>query len=328
MRQFGLVSVLLFVIASCGSGPAAAQGTARSLDIQPGARQNGLGAAGVALSADPADALWWNPAALGFATWHGVNYTRVELVPGLASDVIYQHVAAAGRVRDGLGLGASGTFLSYGESDLWYGSVEPTEHSGAVAAGLRVHTDVAFGVTAKWVEIELAGGQSGSALAMDLGGLYRKELGGATLGIGVALQNAGQEVEFGCSGSSPLSRNLKTGFAGTMPFAISPDGVEAGATIAFDYDHSLVTDEYDVFHYGGEFYAAFRRWARAAARVGYYDDRTGEIQDLTWGVGARFAGLAVDYAKIPQARDSGLPDVEKWTIGLHSDLLLEWLAAH
>ena len=34
------------------AGSAHAQGTGRSLDIQPGARQNGMGAAGVALAED------------------------------------------------------------------------------------------------------------------------------------------------------------------------------------------------------------------------------------------------------------------------------------
>ena len=45
---------------------ASAQGTARSLDIQPGARQVAMGAAGVALADDPTGVAWWNPAVLGF----------------------------------------------------------------------------------------------------------------------------------------------------------------------------------------------------------------------------------------------------------------------
>ncbi len=36
----------------------AAQGTARSLDIPPGARENALGRAGAALVGDPSDAMW------------------------------------------------------------------------------------------------------------------------------------------------------------------------------------------------------------------------------------------------------------------------------
>ena len=37
---------------------ASAQGTGRSLDIQPGGRQNGMGDAGVALADDPTGATW------------------------------------------------------------------------------------------------------------------------------------------------------------------------------------------------------------------------------------------------------------------------------
>ena len=49
------------------AGEAWAQSFGGSLDGQPGARENALGGAGVALIGDPSDAVWWNPAALGFA---------------------------------------------------------------------------------------------------------------------------------------------------------------------------------------------------------------------------------------------------------------------
>jgi len=48
-----LTTTLLALIAAISlAGAAFAQGTGRELDIQPGARQNGLGAAGVALADD------------------------------------------------------------------------------------------------------------------------------------------------------------------------------------------------------------------------------------------------------------------------------------
>jgi hypothetical protein len=68
------------------AGSAFAQGTGRSLDIQPGARQNGMGAAGVALPEDATGATWWNPAGLGFLDRGSVDLTYAQLVPGLASD--------------------------------------------------------------------------------------------------------------------------------------------------------------------------------------------------------------------------------------------------
>src|SRR4051794_30314487 len=73
------------------AGSAAAQGTGRSLDIQPGGRQNGMGAAGVALAEDATGATWWNPAALGFVNKTAVQLTYAKLVPGLATDVSYNY---------------------------------------------------------------------------------------------------------------------------------------------------------------------------------------------------------------------------------------------
>src|SRR5204862_5121879 len=110
------IAIGLTVLVCVMARPAVAQSTGRFLDIQPGSRENGLGAAGVALLGDPSDALWWNPAALGFAESYSVQYTHAQLVPGLATDVMYNYVAAAVPLGKRFGVGMSGTFLSYGAS--------------------------------------------------------------------------------------------------------------------------------------------------------------------------------------------------------------------
>ncbi len=332
MRAIVGVAVLLVGIAWAASS--FAQGTGRSLDIQPGARQNGMGETGVALESDPADALWWNPAALGFAEWQGVNYTRAKLLPGLADDIVYQHVAGGGRVRRGVGIGGSATFLSYGEPDwLDNGFVgeQSTEWSGAVAAGCEVLPGFALGVTAKYVKVNYLwlGDSNANTTGFDIGALYRHTFAPARVAVGFNAQNLGPKLKFGSYDEGyPLSRNLKLGAAATMPLATDVDGVDFGATVAFDFNHSWVTSEYEVENYGLELYAAHERWIRAAARVGYVSDDLGEITDATFGFGLRVAGASVDYAEVPQARNSGLPRVKKWTVGLHTDLLLELLAAH
>src|SRR5207342_3598470 len=86
-------SSFLMLVVMTSTTPAHAQ-AGRSLDIQPGGRQNGMGAAGVALFSDPSDALWWNPAALGFADRTSFQYTYANLLPELA-DIPYHHAAAA-----------------------------------------------------------------------------------------------------------------------------------------------------------------------------------------------------------------------------------------
>src|SRR5436189_3172453 len=92
MRLRTLVFSTLVAASLAAPLTASAQGTGRSLDIQPGGRQNGMGAAGVALADDPTGATWWNPAALGFVGRNGVELTYAQLVPGLASDVSYNYL--------------------------------------------------------------------------------------------------------------------------------------------------------------------------------------------------------------------------------------------
>lgn len=301
--------------------PAPAQGAARSLDIQPGGRQNGLGAAGVALIGDPADAVWWNPAALGFAEWHGVNYTRAKLLPGLAPDIVYQHVAGGAKVVDRFGVGASGTFLSYGES---FGE-ESTEWSAAFAMGYRVLPGLAIGVTAKRVGVDLVVDR-GEAAAFDFGAFYSSERENIVWSAGISLQNQGT-MTFDLFPDTPFNRNIKMGAALTMRFPGSERGFETGATAVFDFNQSQINGDFRSYHPGLEAWVSRSARFRAAARIGYYSDPEGEIGDLTYGAGLRLAGIGLDYGAIPQARDSGLPDVEKWTIGLHSDYLLEWLGS-
>lgn len=314
------IAIGLTLLACVLASAVAAQGTARSLDIQPGARENGLGAAGVALLTDASDALWWNPAGLGFAEWYSAQYTHAQLVPGLASDVMYNYFAAGGPIPMHVGLGTSGTFLSYG--------TQASEWSWAGAAGYRVLPDLAAGLTIKYIRLKgFFFGSDADGVGIDLGSLYRKTLASLTLSAGVNLQNVGPEMKFPNGVRERLSRNLKLGGAATVTMPLDLEGWKADATLVIDYNQSQVASAFHSWNVGGEIGAAYGRWARGAIRGGYYDDPLGDIQDATYGAGIRVAGAAVDFASIPQARDSNLPNIHKWTLGLHTDLLMTLLSA-
>lgn len=304
----------------------AAQGTARSLDIPPGARENALGHAGVALVGDPSDALWWNPAALGFAEWHSAQFTRARLTPGLTSDTQYKQVGAGVPVGGRFGLGVSGTFLSYGDT-LFFG-LEPREGSWALAAGYRVLPNLAAGLTAKyvWLEDFYGVGSKESTVGFDFGGLFRKALAQVTIGAGVNVQNIGPEMEFPSGASAPLSRNLKIGGVASVRGAPGVGSFEAGATLLMDLNQSLVRDEFRTWSYGAEVDGGIGSWVRAALRLGYYDSPRGRIQDWTYGAGVRVFGASVDVASIPQTET--LPRVRKWTFGFHTDALRNRAASH
>ena len=164
------------------------------------------------------------------------------------------------------------------------------------------------------------------AFAFDFGGLYRKTLTPVVLGAGVNVQHIGPEVKFANEDeTSPLGRNLKVGGAVTVPMPVGASGYEVGATIAVDHNRSLVESKYHTWHYGGEIYAGYKKWVKAAVRAGYYDDPLNDTQDATYGGGIRVAGFSVDFASIPRPPVAFSLEEERlhrWTFGFHSDLLL------
>src|SRR5215510_7972198 len=136
---------VLAVLFSIGLAAGAyAQGTGRSLDIQPGGRQNGMGAAGVALADDPTGATWWNPAALGFVGRSGVELTYAQLVPGLADDVNYNYLTFVHPLQGWGAFGLGIVFLSYGQSEQTddngtpQGTFGSNEFSPAVYYGTQI----------------------------------------------------------------------------------------------------------------------------------------------------------------------------------------------
>ena len=291
-----------------------AQGTGRSLDIQPGARQNGMGATGVAIADDATGVTWWNPAGLGFVAKSAVDLTYAQLVPGLANDVNYNYLTY---VKPTSGWGAFGVglvFLSYGTSEGTdpfgnpTGSFTSNEVSPAISYGTKLLPELSVGASLKYIRIQLAPqSQSGvgATFGLDLAGLYR--IPAARLNFGINVQNLGPSVTFiNEDQRSPLSRNVKAGAAWE---AYSQQGFKV--LLAGDFDQSLVTDAFWQLHGGVE----MRYSDQIAGRVGYYHDPLGQLEGLTYGIGLGWKGLAVDFGSIPQAKGSGLPNVSKLTLG-------------
>src|SRR5262249_15132808 len=175
-----------------------AQGTGRSLDIQPGARNNGLGAAGVALADDATGVTWWNSAGLGFVEHSAVELTYAQLVAGLATDVNYNYLTYVRPVEGWGAFGLGIVFLSYGQSEGADESGQSTgkfgsnEFSPAIYFGTRVLPDLAVGMSLKYIRIQLAPTSVqgvGSTFGLDLGGLYR--IPAARLNFGINVQNLG-----------------------------------------------------------------------------------------------------------------------------------------
>jgi hypothetical protein len=312
LRTF-LISACLFAI-SCLPTAVFAQGTGRSLDIQPGGRQNGMGAAGVAQPDDATGVTWWNPAGLGFVDRSAVELTYAQLVPGLATDVSYNYATWVKPMGGWGAMALNMIFLSYGTSpgydpnNVFTGDFSSNEWAPQISYGTRILPDLAVGATLKYVRIQLApSGQHGvgSTFALDMGGLYK--IPAAHLNFGVNLQNMGPSVTFiNEDQASPLSRNLKMGVAWE---AFTQK--QFSFTMVGDFNQSMVTNAFRVYNGGAE----LRFAEQLSGRVGYYYDPLGEIQDMTYGLGINWHSLSIDFASIPQAKNSGLENVKKITLG-------------
>jgi len=314
MRRFYTIAVLGLALGLVLATTAYAQGTGRSLDIQPGARQNGMGATGVAIADDATGVTWWNPAGLGFVTKSAIDLTYAQLVPGLATDVNYNYATFVHPTAGWGALAVGLVFLSYGTSEGTDPFGNPTgtftsnEVSPALYYGTKLLPDLSVGAALKYIRIQLAP-QSlsgvGSTFGLDLAALYR--IPAARLNLGLNVQNLGPSVTFiNEDERSPLSRNIKTGFAWD---AYDKDGFRLLA--AGDFDQSLVTSSFYQLHGGIE----LKYTDQIAGRVGYYYDPLGQLEGLTYGLGLGWKGLSLDFGSIPQAKDSGLPNVSKITLG-------------
>ncbi|HET9328731.1 MAG TPA: hypothetical protein VFQ05_18350, partial [Candidatus Eisenbacteria bacterium] len=122
-----LCSVLLVMGAWCGS--ASAQGTGRSMDLDPSPRASGMGGASNAVFWDEVTNHWSNPALLGYQRGLSYEYGKTQLVPGLAADVHFTtNVVKLG--GGGVGLAFSGKPFGLGGLHLSYGESQGTDPSG------------------------------------------------------------------------------------------------------------------------------------------------------------------------------------------------------
>lgn len=238
MRVF-LVLLLVVLLAPVFVVNLFAQGeaTVLFLMINPGARQGGMGEAGVALASD-ANAIYWNPGGLAFqyndpevdkkgeATLMHVNW----LPQFNLGDMYYDFAAARYYIPDVGMVGLALQYINYGES-IWTGEQGPEElgrfNSNEMAFtasyALKVKNNLGLGVNLKYIYSRLSpiditvGAEKGkgiaSSFAVDLGVLYYPGFA-KRLTLGMNISNIGPKVTYvDYAQADPLPTNLRMGLA-------------------------------------------------------------------------------------------------------------------
>ncbi|HET7225397.1 MAG TPA: hypothetical protein VFK69_06735 [Candidatus Eisenbacteria bacterium] len=250
MSRWPIIAFALVTLASPRTS--FAQGTARSLDLDPSPISAGMGGASNAVFwGDPNH--WANPALLAYHDGLRYEHMREQLVPDLSSDVFFttdRYIVAAGGVGASLGgysrldYGPSmvtdesgnvvGIFSSYEKISSWGVGVSAASLVdgaarlfGRDAPGVGRFVDVAFGYNRKHVDVALAPilGAQGSTPATDIGVLVRmtpfdgSRMAGAALPLridasyGHSIENSNDAAITFLSERAPTSRIARDGAA-------------------------------------------------------------------------------------------------------------------
>lgn len=253
-----IASVGAFLLALGLAAPAQAQlgeATALFLRIEPDSRAAGMGNAGVAV-ADNANAMFWNPAGLGFQKNTQVGVTHANWLPEFDAGLFYEYLVGTYHV-DGVGtFGGNVTFLNLGTTERRgpdgqnLGETSSYELAVGVSYARQVSDRLSFGTNLRYIHSKLTdptsqlGIDDGSAstVAFDLGGLYRSSpfsLGGAsaTLSTGLNIANMGGFMTYD-EQKQALPMNMRFGYALTIDF----DEYNS-LTFANDFNKSMVNVE-------------------------------------------------------------------------------------
>lgn len=309
-----------------------------ALEFPMGARYNGLGEAGVALSQD-ATSVWWNPGGLAFATdihRRSIHAMQSKLVPDLADDIALYWGGYVSKLGTSGNFGASITYLDMGEQiSTDDAGVEGDTFSSymfafGLAYGTKLTPNVGVGLGVKYYADKLADddvlqdqtGGSGDTFAIDAGLLWKVPT--MKMNVGVAISNIGPNIKHvDAEQSDPLPRKMTVGVAYGLYTSEA-----ASMLLVADYLVPLVKWDSgdDDPGFGPDFdeteWGAGIEWGYVQSlflRLGYKKG-TGEIEDYTWGMGvdlARWVGQNIEFgfASVPQAK--GLDRVSRFSLGFN-----------
>ncbi|MBN2365912.1 MAG: PorV/PorQ family protein [Calditrichaeota bacterium] len=324
----------LFVI----NGHAQGEATVLFLIINPGARQGGMGEAGVAL-ADDANAIYWNPAGLAFQYTDPevdrkgeANLMHVNWLPQFnLSDMYYDYAAGRYHLEDIGTVGLAIQYISYGES-IYTGEAGPEElgrfNSSEVSVtgsyALKVRDNLGLGVNLKYIYSRLSpfevqvGAEKGKGIAsgfgVDLGVLYHPTFA-PKLSLGANISNIGPKISYvDYAQADPLPTNLRLGFAyhlvksefNTLTFVYDTN------RLLVNRDSTTVDGVFKAMLYSswtnGDFFKKFTHsfgveyWYTdlIALRAGYFyeDPSYGGRKFYTFGGGLRYSVFGFDFSYI------------------------------
>lgn len=293
------VGSLGFVRQAGGQSPSATEGALEFL-LPIGARAVGMGQA-VAASAIGSDAVWWNPALIARGprevALHVTQTLATQAGTDAAGAVVYS-VPRIGAVALSLRYLTTGE-QSSGETPEQSGTFVPSSTIAAATFGAPFGDRLAFGVTAKLLQIRLdctgacsTTSSSPSTGALDIGTQYLVTKD-SLVTVGAAVRNLGFKLQINdAPQADALPNRADVGVAVAPKFAALPPDVRLRT--AADVVTRLSGGGSPGFRFGAE--VAYRE--RYQGRIGYVvNGPTGTGSGFTFGAGVSTGKLQIDFAR-------------------------------
>lgn len=262
-------------------------GTASSqfLKLGVGARAAGMGESYTAVS-DDATAIYWNPAGLNRIKGRELSVMHAVWF----EDIFYDWVSYTQEIKCGV-IGVAAQYLSYGSitgtdsTGLEGSDFTPYDMSVILSYAKKVK-GISVGANLKYIGSNIDG-ETGSAAALDIGGMY--ELCEDKLSLGLVVQNIGTKMKY-IDESESLPLNIKTGAAYKIM-----DNLLVVADINVPSD-----DEINISA-GSEYSYDINKDLSLAGRAGYNtrNKDTGGTSGITAGIGIGYLKYNLDYAYAP-----------------------------
>jgi len=345
MKRIGLYLLVVGLLSFAATAQAASvsQATLLFLKIAPGARPSGMGEAFVGL-ADDATATWWNPAGLGFQ--HGREFTMmyVRWLPQFnLSDLYYAYMAGTYEVPEWGTFGANIIFLNLGETQRTsetgqnLGTFSSYETAITGTYGALINRHLSLGVALKLAYSNLsptgAGAEAGSgtatAVAADLGLLYKTPMRGLSLGMN--LSNMGPKVSYiDRAQADPLPTTLKAGFAYkiidqeynklTIVSDLNKELVKRYATGKSDEFYEALFSAWNdnsllktlIWNVGAEYWYS----TLVGLRAGYWNDDLGKVFPYTFGISLRYSSYRFDFSYLTAGANHPLTDTMRYSLSV------------
>lgn len=207
------------------------------LQIEPDSRSAAMGNANVATASD-ANAIFWNPAGLGFQEGFEGSITHSQWLPQFDAGLFYDYLAGKYHVPNWGTFGAHVTYLNLGEHEC---RTEDNQSCGTFRSydmaiggsyGVKLSNNLALGTGIRFIYSNLAPGQivgaqetrAGVSVGVDLAALYKTnyfKMGGITsqVSFGANLANMGPTIQYSDSEQAdPIPMNMRFGWSWTMDF--------------------------------------------------------------------------------------------------------------